>query len=58
MMTFDYDYLDDQYEREDFETTRRQSLKFKPRKRPEYCKKRPPFRQGMALRSNYRTTRA
>ena len=59
MMTFDFDYLDEeQSDREDTDSTRRTALKFKPRKRPEYCKKRPPVRQGMALRSNYRTTRS
>ena len=58
MMTFDYDYLDDQNEREDSDATRRPALKFKPRKRPEYCKKRPPVRQGVALRNNYRTMRS
>jgi len=57
MMTFDFDYLDEQYDREETEAVRRPSLKFRPRKRPEYCKKRPPVRQGMALRNNYRTTR-
>lgn len=57
MMTFDFDYMDEQYEREDTDTTRRPSLKFQTRKRPEYCKMRPPVRKGMALRSNYRTTR-
>jgi len=57
MMTFDYDYLDEQCEREETESLRRPSLKFRPRKRPEYCKKLPPVRRGMTLRNNYRTTR-
>lgn len=59
MMTFDFDYLDEEFERdEQQEETRRTSLKFKTRKRPDYFKKRAPVRQGMALRNNYRTSRA
>ncbi|MCE9546091.1 MAG: hypothetical protein K8T25_11295 [Planctomycetia bacterium] len=57
MMTSNYEEVD-QYEVEDnTHEPRRSTLRFKPRKRPEYCKKRPPVRLGMALRNNFRTVR-
>ena len=57
MTTIDFEYLSDQFDDSSCGSEKRETPKWKARRRPEYCKKRTPVRKAMNQRSNLRKIR-
>ena len=55
MTTRNLDYANEQFEHSDRRTRQQPVARWKPRRRPEYCKKRSPVRSSIKNRNNYRS---
>jgi len=53
----DLDYLSEELDREEGGKDRPIDPNFKKRRRPDYCKKRTPSRNGISQRNNWRRSR-